>query len=177
MNGSVDRRRPDGSEYDGYYDRYVRPVPDGDIIDLLSAQLAATRDLLNIIPIEKEAYRYAPGKWTTKEVVGHIIDTEWVFAYRGLNFARNFPIPLPGMDQDEFMAGANFAARPFSSLSLEYSCLRGAVIQLFGSFDESILNRTGIASGCRFTVRSILYIIAGHERHHIEVLKDRYLRE
>lgn len=177
MSGSSDRPRPGKSEYDEYYDRYIRLVPDGDIIEILGAQFEATNRLLKTVPAEKEVYRYAAGKWTTKEVLGHILDTEWVFAYRGLSFARGIAGPLPGIDQDEFMAGADFASRPLSGLGLEYSHLRRAVIQLFGSFNESVRGRTGVASGCRFSVRSIMYIIAGHEQHHIDVLKERYLQD
>ena len=177
MMGSSERRRPEKNEYDDYYDRYIRLVPDGDIIEILNAQLEATCRLLKTIPIEKEEYRYAEGKWTTKEILGHIIDTEWVFAYRGLSFARSIATPLPGIDQDEFMSGANFSTRSLADLGAEYTHLRRAVIQLFGSFDESILGWTGVASGCRFSVRSIMFIMAGHEKHHIGVLGERYLQE
>jgi hypothetical protein len=175
MSGSSKRHRPGKSEYDDYYDRYISLVPDGDIIGILTDQLEAASRLLETIPPGKEEYRYAAGKWTIKEVLGHIIDTEWVFAFRGLSFARGFVPPLPGIDQDEFMSGANFHSRSIADLSLEYSHLRRAVIQLFGSFDEPVLDRTGTASDCLFSVRSIPYIIAGHEKHHIAVLKERYL--
>ena len=175
MKSSSERRRPASTEYDSFYSGYVDKVPDGDIIDILKEQLASSLDLLALVPEEKTDYRYAPGKWTLKEVLGHIIDTEWVFTYRALRFARGDKAPLPGMDQDDFMAGANFKERGFSSLLDEFRHLRMASTILFESFGEEILDREGIASGCTFTVRSIPYIVAGHERHHIGVLTARYL--
>jgi len=169
------RRRPAPDEYFEYYDTYIRLVPDGDIIDILKEQLASSVACFRTIPEEKTDFRYAPGKWSTKEVIGHMIDAEWVFTSRALWFARGDRQQLPGMDQDEFMAGANFGERELSSLIEEYRHLRGAGIALFGSFGEEILDRAGNASGHDFTVRSFAYIIAGHERHHLQVLKERYL--
>ncbi len=168
------RRRPAPSEYFEYYDTYIRLVPDGDITDILKEQLASSVACFQTIPEAKTDFRYAPGKWSTKEVIGHMIDAEWVFTSRALWFARGDRQPLPGMDQDDFMAGANFGERELSSLIEEYRHLRGAGIALFGSFGEEILDRAGNASGYDFTVRSCAYIIAGHERHHLQVLKERY---
>jgi hypothetical protein len=175
MTGTSERRRPSSTEYDRFYSGYVDKVPDGDIIDILKEQLASSLDLLALVPEEKMDHSYAPGKWTLKEVLGHIIDTEWVFTYRALRFARGDKTPLPGMDQDDFMAGANFKECSFPSLLDEFRHLRTASRILFDSFGEAILDREGIASGCTFTVRSIPYIIAGHERHHVGVLTARYL--
>ncbi|NIO00715.1 MAG: DUF664 domain-containing protein [Candidatus Latescibacteria bacterium] len=167
--------RPEKKEYFEFYDRYVKLVPEGDIVAILREQLQTTLELLRGVPQEKVDHRYAPGKWTLKEVVGHVIDMEWVFSYRALSFARCKTPPLPGVDQEEFMSGANFSARAMSDLMQELQHLRSANILLFDSFDETILDRTGIASDCRFTVRSIAYIIAGHEKHHMEVLSEKYL--
>jgi hypothetical protein len=172
---SSTRRRPTPDEYFEYYDMYIRLVPDGDIIDILKEQLASTVGFLETIPHEKADFRYAPDKWSTKEVIGHIIDAEWVFTSRALWFARGDRQPLPGMEQDEFMAGANYGEWELSSLIEEYRHLRSAGILLFDSFNEEVLDRTGTASDYDFTVRSFPYIIAGHERHHVQVLKERYL--
>jgi len=168
-------RRPENSEYLEYYDRYVRLVPDGPIVAILRDQLQRTLDLLRSVPAEAIDYRYAPGKWSLKEVVGHVIDVEWIFTHRALWFARGNEQALPGMDQDEFVAAANFASRSLADMLLEWEHLRTANIILYDSFDTAILDRSGTASDCRFTVRSIPYIMAGHEQHHINVLKDKYL--
>lgn len=168
-------QRPTTDEYDEYYERYIGKVPDGNIIDILKEQFESSLELYTRIPDALENYRYAPEKWSLKQVVGHIIDAEWVFTYRALRFARGDQTPLPGMDQDVFMAGANFDARSFESVTAEYKYLRSANITLFESFDETILDRTGNAGGADFTVRALLWLTAGHERHHIKVLKERYL--
>ena len=169
------RRRPTPAEYNEYYHGYVRLVPEGDIIDILGEQRAALQQLIGAIPEERSDYRYAPGKWTTRQVIGHVIDAEWVFVTRALWFARAVPTPLPGMDQDEFMAGANFADRSLARLAEEHDHLRSAAIVLFDSFDEDIMDRVGVASGFEFTVRAFAYIVAGHAFHHTAVLEERYL--
>ena len=170
-----ERRRPQSSEYAEYYDLYIRRVPDGDIIDIMRQQLATCLDLFESIPEERAEFRYAPDKWTTKEVIGHIIDVEWVFTVRGLRMARGDQTPLPGMEQDDFVAGANFGERSLSHIVNEFRHLRSANIALFESMSEEILDRTGMASDCRFSVRSIPYILAGHATHHLGMLKEKYL--
>jgi len=168
-------RKPSTDEFNEYYQRYVGQVPDGDIIDVLKAQRERMSDLLAGIPDSKISYRYAPGKWTTREVAGHVVDTEWIFVYRALRIARGDSTPLAGMEQDAFMAGANFENRALSSIMHEFSSLRTAAIEMFASFDENILDLRGTASGFPFTVRALLFIIAGHAEHHMNVLKERYL--
>jgi len=108
-------------------------------------------------------------------LLGHILDTEWIFTTRCLWFARGNSGPLPGMDQDEFVAGADFDSRSLSSLMSEFGHLRRGAIELFESLDEGVLSRSGVASETRLTVRSIIYLIAGHADHHMEVLRERYL--
>jgi hypothetical protein len=175
MNASRAPRPPGKDEFDDFYAGYVGLVPDRPVLEVLREQLASTRALLSAIPSSKQDFRYAPAKWSIKEVVGHIVDTEWVFTYRALRIARNDKTPLPGMDQDQFMDGANFAKRDLPSLVEELFHLRSANLALFESFDEEILDRAGTASDCPFTVRALLHIIAGHQIHHINVLKERYL--
>jgi len=130
---------------------------------------------LKCIPRDRESFSYAPGKWTMKEVIGHIIDTEWTMAGRALWIARGQSEPLPGMDQDEFVAYAAFSGQSMEELIAHYSGLRQATLALFRSFDQETLDRRGVASGSVFSVRALIYIIAGHEIHHLEILTDRYL--
>lgn len=120
-------------------------------------------------------HRYAAGKWSLKDVVAHIVDTERVFAYRALCFARNDSGPFPSMEQDNFVRFGNFANRSLKSIVDEYRFLRQSNIVLFRSFDDEISMRKGIASGTEMTVRAIAYIIAGHERHHVSVIQEKYL--
>lgn len=167
-------RRPATDEYNTFYSTYVDKVGDGDILDILRDQLAAILDQLTGIPLERHDYRYAEGKWSVKEMVGHLLDTEWIFTYRALCIARGETQPLPGMDQDDYMAGANFAGRSMSSLLDELNHLRSANLALFASFGEAELDRRGTASGFPISVRALLYIIAGHMKHHLGVLEERY---
>jgi len=174
MTDDVNRRRPEPDEYFEYYGGYVNRVPDANIIDVLRNQLAAIPAFLEGVSPEKSEFSYAPGKWSVKEVLGHVVDVEWVFTYRALRIARGDKTPIAGMEQDEFMAGANFKNRGMDGMLEEFRHLRTANLKLFESFDDDILGRTGTASGCDFTVRAILYIIAGHADHHMTVLKERY---
>jgi len=167
--------RPATTEYAPYYQTYIKKVPDGDIIQILAQQMEETRALLKSLPPGKADFRYAPGKWSIKEVVGHIVDTERVFAYRALCFSRNDKTPLPSFEQNDYVANANFDQRTLEDITEEFSLVRQANIILFSSFDEEVEGRKGIASGVEFTVRAIPYIIAGHELHHRGILEERYL--
>jgi hypothetical protein len=170
------RRRPGASEYAPYYERYVGLVPEEDAVAVMREQLRSTPLFLAGVPKEKVASRYAPGKWTVSEVIGHVIDLEWIFTARALHFARAVAGPLPGVEQDDMMKVANFAARPWAETIDAYRLLRAASTALFEGFDEAAWDRTGVASGLTFTTRAIPFIIAGHERHHLRVLRERYLR-
>ena len=167
--------RPDRSEYDPYYGLYIDQVPDGDIVELLACELEAMLELLRGVAAERETYRYAEGKWSVREVVGHLIDTERTFGYRALAFARRDAAALPGMDQDEWADASNARQRPLTELLEEFERVRRGHVTMFGGFDPSTGAQTGIASGCSFSVRSLAYILVGHERHHRKVLRDRYL--
>jgi uncharacterized damage-inducible protein DinB len=166
--------RPGPDEYAGYYDRYIGQVPDGDIVALLESQGNATRQLLSAIGEEKAGYRYDPDKWSIKQVVGHITDAERVFAYRLMAIARGEKQPLPGFDQDEYMGTANFDARTLAELSEELASTRGATLSLIRSLDDEAWTRRGIASDNPVSVRALAWIAAGHERHHLKVLRERY---
>ena len=168
-------QRPGPGEFAVYYANYVKLVPDGDVLATLARELQRTEALLGKLPAAKADYRYAPGKWSLKEVLGHIVDGEWVFTYRALHFARGDKAPLPSMEQDEFMAGANFASMPMSALLAELRHLRAANAILFASFGPEVLERRGVASGNEFSVRALPWIIAGHAIHHVGVIESRYL--
>lgn len=168
-------RRPGTDEYAEFYHTYVGKVRAGDVLDTLRAQLGDMEALVARITPDRVDHRYAPGKWTAREVIGHMVDTEWIFTFRALHMARADASALPGMDQDAWMRGADFAAQPLPGLVDEWRHLRQAGLRLFASFDDDVLSRRGIASGNLFTVRALLYIIAGHFEHHRGVLRERYL--
>lgn len=167
--------RPESDEHNPYYSKYIALVPDDNlsIAGILADQHHDTVDLLRKAK-SKGDHAYAPGKWTVKEVIGHISDSERVFAYRALRFARGDETELPGFDQDTFMAGSNFKSRTMEDLLEELWSVRAASLSLAKSLPESALSKRGTASGSPVTVRALLYIIAGHERHHVGILKERY---
>ncbi len=167
--------RPSTTEYAPYYERYVSLVPEGDIVQILSSQLEETLSLLGSISEARADYRYAPDKWSIKEVIGHVVDTERIFAYRVLRFARNDKAPIEGFDQDEFARNSAFGERTLADLVEEFEHVRRANLLLFRSLSDEALGRQGIASEVEVSVRALLYITAGHERHHMKVLKARYL--
>jgi hypothetical protein len=167
--------RPDVSEYAPFYAGYVAGVPDGDLIALLEQQGRETVALLGAISEEKSDHRYAPGKWTIREVLGHIIDGERVFSYRALTFARGDAGPLPSFDENAWAAASNAGRRTMQDLLTEYRAVRAATVALFRSFGEAEFARSGIASKNPVTVRALAYIVAGHERHHVRILRERYL--
>ena len=167
--------RPQPDEYSVYPARYVNLVGDGNIVDLLQAQKDTIIDLFTAkLGNAKADYAYAEGKWTVKQVLGHMIDTERVFAYRALVFSRE-AIELPGFDQDVYTDNSNFANRSLEDLVEEYGVVRDSSIYLFKYMNEKQLTQKGIASGNPVSVRALAYMIAGHELHHINVMKERYL--
>ncbi|MDQ2785660.1 MAG: DinB family protein [Chloroflexota bacterium] len=162
----VNSGQPSNGEYVPYYDTYIRLVPDGDLLALLDRQIDETVVSLSIFTAEQAAWRPASGEWNMKEIVGHLADAERVFAYRALSFARNDPTPLPGMDQNIFMAGANFADRPLADVVAEFAAVRRASVALLRSLDAAAWARGGTADGNLISVRALAYIIAGHALHH-----------
>jgi uncharacterized damage-inducible protein DinB len=168
-------KRPESSEYAPYYGKYIALVPDGDLAVTLDRQIDATAALLSPLSEQQANYAYAPGKWSIKEVLGHLIDSERVFAYRALRIARNDKTPLPGYEQDDYVANAKFNARSLSGLLDEFAMVRKASIELFKNFTEEEWQRLGTANQTEITVRSLGYIIAGHELHHMDIVRNRYL--
>ena len=170
-----DPMRPDPSEYAPFYARYVAQVPDGRIVDILDAQIGDTLDLVRGLDALQALHRYAPGKWSIKEVLAHLADAERIFAYRALRFARGDATSLPGFDENLFAAASGADTRPLAELADEFSAVRRATIALGrGLAPEALLHR-GSANGFEVSVRALLYVAAGHELHHLQVLRDRYL--
>lgn len=170
------RQRPQRGECAQYYFTYIDQVPDGDVTEILEQQLLESLALLAEVDEGQASLSYAPVKWTLKQVVGHVVDVEWVFTHRALCFARGERQPIPGIEQDDWVAASKVELRSLADLSAELESLRAANVRLFRSFDDEILARTGTASGFEFSVRSMPYIIAGHELHHRKVLIERYLQ-
>ena len=167
--------RPSKNDYAEYYHNYIQELESDNILEILEKQLNENLELFNTISEEKANTSYDAGKWSVKELLGHMIDTERIFAYRALCIARGEKQSLPGMEQDDYVKEAEFNKRSFKSLVDEYGLLRRSDLSLFHSFGEKELNKRGTANNSDVTVRAILFIIAGHELHHIKVLKERYL--
>ncbi|MES2446501.1 MAG: DinB family protein [Bacteroidota bacterium] len=165
--------RPQIQEYPEAFSNYINLV-EGDVMEILTNQISDFANFLNNL-VEKADYAYAPGKWTIKELVGHMIDTERIMIYRLTCFARNEKAPLPGFDEDHYVANANFSARSLFNLSEEFAQLRKSNLFLFDSLSEEELNRVGNASGKSISVRAMVYMLAGHVIHHTKIIKERYL--
>jgi uncharacterized damage-inducible protein DinB len=167
--------RPANDEYAPYYEKYIALVPDGNVVATLAQQLDATMKLLRSIDEAQANKRYAPGKWSIKEVVGHLIDSERVFVYRAMRFARNDKTPLSGFEQDDYVRSANFDERQLADLAQEFEYVRLGAIQFFKSLTEEAWSRRGAANDNEVSVRALAYIMAGHEAHHVSVLRTKYL--
>ncbi|WP_239616752.1 DinB family protein [Cohnella mopanensis] len=167
--------RPAQNEYGAYYHQYVSLVPDGDIQDILAGLLEHMSAYLSDIPETQGNYRYAPGKWSIKEVIGHINDNERIMSYRLLRIARGDQTPLAGYDQDEFMQGVDFDSSSLADLIEDYISVRRATLTLLRGLSEEAWTRSGSANNCVLSARSLAYIIAGHEIHHLNIIKERYI--
>jgi hypothetical protein len=167
--------RPEANEYAPYYEKYVSLVPDGKIIEILEQQLEKTLALFGTLSEEKGNFRYAPEKWSIKQLVGHLSDTERIFAYRALRFARNDRHPLEGFEQDDYIANADFDGCRLSDLVTEFGYVRKSSIYLLRHLSDEAWRRHGVASDNEVSVRALAYMLAGHELHHLNVLSERYL--
>lgn len=170
----VRSRRPDPGEYAPYYAGYVDRVPDGDIVETLQKQHSATVALLSGLDEGQERFRYAEGKWSVRECVGHLVDTERVFTNRLLWFARGFDAPLPGMDQDAWVEVDSADERPLLHQLAEWRAVRSGLVGLLEGLDAAAWRREGVASEVRFTVPSLAWVVAGHELHHRILFGERY---
>ena len=167
--------RPQPDEAAEYYFKYINRVPEGEIVSILEAQRDETLELLRGINSERSRHRYAPGKWSIREVLAHVNDTERLFAFRALWFARGFDSPLPSFDQDVAMAASAADDRSWSSHVDEFSAVRSASVSFFKGLPPDAWERRGIASGYPFSVRALAYLTAGHVIHHAALLRERYL--
>lgn len=167
-------RRPGADECVDYYKGYISKAK-SPVLTGLAQDGEKWQAQLHALSPEQERHRYAPGKWSLREVVGHVIDTERVFAVRALAFARCDSVPWPGFDQDEYNAASGADNRPVAQLAAELAAVRGSTLLLFAGFGDESWDRRGIASGNEFTVRSLAWIMAGHSRHHRKVVEERYL--
>ncbi len=164
--------QPQPNQYPKVVQTYIQQI-EGHIFEVLESQ-ATSVPLLFLNNKERENYAYAPGKWTLKEMLGHIIDTERVMTYRLAAFARNEQQVQPGFDENDYVNQARFSARSLEDLTAEFEALRKANLYLFRSLNEEEMSRKGIASGNGISVKALLYVIAGHVLHHINILKERY---
>jgi hypothetical protein len=168
-------RKPKAGEYNEFYSTYINKIEEDNLIKLLRAQLTSFSDFMSDISEEKSDYCYAAGKWSIKEVLNHINDTERIFAYRALCIARGEKQALPGMDQDEYQAASPTTTRSFSSLIEEFVAIRTSTLFLFDDMPESDSLKVGTASDHPVSVRALAGMIYGHCAHHTDVLKERYL--
>lgn len=168
-------KRPEPSECPEYYTNYINLVKSSDVIKELKDQILNIQAVISEIPEEKEGYAYAEGKWTIKQVIGHIIDTERILGYRAMRFARKDKTVLPGFDENAFVANSNFNKRTLYDLGHEFAIVREANLAMFRTFDEEELSQFGTANGMDVSVRAIVFMIAGHAIHHLHVLRTRYL--
>lgn len=170
--------KPREGEYPPYAHIYIDLLPDdGLILEHLADNLEITREFIESIPEDRLLYRYAEGKWTIKEVLGHVVDDERIYAYRALRFARNDPTELPGFEQDHYARYSAANERDVGEILDEFSLVRRSTIALFKSMDGAALMRTGVADGKRVSVRALAYHIAGHELRHRNILRERYLKQ
>lgn len=169
-------QKPKEGEFSPYAIKYIDLAPDdGAVLKQLKAQIKITKDFILSLPEEKFEYRYAENKWTIKELLLHVIDTERIFCYRALRIARKDTTEHPGFDENLFAANSGADKRKIKDILKEYEAVRKATLLLFNGFERKALSRKGISNGKPLSVRAAAYMIAGHELHHIAIIKERYL--
>ena len=176
MSQSFRSIRPASDEHIEYYSRYIDRVSDGDIVAKLEQQLPQTLAFLRSIPESKHDHAYAPDKWTIRQIVGHLSDGERVFQYRAFRFSRADTTPVPGFEENDYVANARFSSISMSDLISEFESLRDATVKMFSGMDADMMGRSGTANNAAITVRSIAWIMAGHVDHHEQVIRERYLK-
>ena len=167
--------RPDATEYAPFYAGYVAAVPESDIVAVLRESGREIATALAAIPESQGGHRYAAGKWSVREVVGHLIDAERIFGYRALRLARADATPLPGFEENDYVRAAQSDARTLADLVGELRAVRESTVHLFASFPDAAWARRGVVNGREISVRALAFITAGHARHHLAVLRERYL--
>lgn len=170
-------KRPGKDEYAAHFGNYVTLVPEGDLLNILEHQQRETVSLLDELTEEQGYYRYAPDKWSLKEVLGHITDNERIMSYRLLRIARGDTTPLPGYDQDVLAQGASFDLFPLAQLVEDYIAVRKATLTLLRGLTEEAWLRKGTASSVAISARALACVISGHEIHHMRIIRERYLQD
>ena len=166
--------RPQSGEYAPYYERYISLIEDNDILATLDRQRREMVLLLSGLSEEQGDFRYAPEKWSAKQVLGHVCDTERVFAYRALRISRGDATPMEGFEQDDYVKNGPFARHVIAEVIEDYIAVRRATISLLRSLEEAAWSRRGVANKNEVTVRALAYTIAGHEAHHRRILEEKY---
>jgi len=166
--------RPQSGEYAPYYERYISLIEDNDILATLDRQRREMVLLLSGLSEEQGDFRYAPEKWSAKQVLGHVCDTERVFAYRALRISRGDATPMEGFEQDDYVKNGPFARHVIAEVIEDYIAVRRATISLLRSLEEAAWSRRGLANKNEVTVRALAYTIAGHEAHHRRILEEKY---
>ncbi|MGM0876290.1 MAG: DinB family protein [Bacillota bacterium] len=167
--------RPEISEYDAYFSKYVSLVPDGDIVDILDQQMKETITLLNNISDAQGLFKYAPNKWSLKEVIGHLTDTERILGYTLLCIARGENMSLHIYDKNAYIQNAAFDNQSLEDLLGNLNVVRQSTLYMLKSLNSESWSRRGIAIGAEVTVRALVSILAGHELHHRKIIKERYI--
>ena len=166
--------RPKPGEYAPYFQDYVALVPESDVVAVLEAQGGELRRVFSAVPKAKESFAYAPGKWTVRQVAGHVVDGERVFAYRSLCASRGDPNSLPSFDENAYVANARFDELPLADHAEEFALLRAANVRMLKALRPEQWRLAGVANGVSNTVRGLAWVMAGHVRHHLRVLAERY---
>ena len=172
MTATTGRPMPD--EFAPFYAGYVGNVTEVDPLQVMESQGSATQAALAGIPEDRSLFRYAPDKWSIREIVGHLADAERVFAYRAMRIGRADETPIEGFDENAYVTAARFDRRPLAELAAELAAVRRTTLALFRGFEPATWNLRGVANNARVSVRALAYIIPGHERHHMKVLRERY---
>jgi len=167
--------RPADHESHDYYKLYINQVPGDNVVQVLKDTMLNTLALLETLDIEKWDFRYAEGKWSIKEVMIHIMDAEQVFAYRAMRISRNDQTPLPGFEQNDYVPYYDVENRSVESIMEEFKALRLSTIAMFENFNDAMMERLGTASGFQVSVRALAFMLAGHEIHHMRIVRERYL--
>ncbi len=167
-------QRPQPDEFGEFYEDYINLVDELNVIQSLIQQGQRVYTFIRQLSADKAKHRYADDKWSVKEIIGHLVDTERIMAYRALCISRGEQTALPGYDHEAYVEQGNFDQRSLQNLSVEYDALRNANISMFSSFTKDQMLRKGTANGVTISVRALAFIIAGHEKHHLTVLKDKY---
>ncbi len=168
-------RRPDVSEYTPNYTTYISEAPEGNILTVLRRQGDEIQGMLASLPESMGGHRYAPGKWSIRELVGHLNDAERSFGHRAFRFSRRDAAPMPGFDEDAYIAASNYDVRTLADLGQEFGHLRAAALADFSHLSPEAWNFRGIANGREISVRALAFVLAGHAEHHLKILRERYL--